>query len=129
MSTLEVLLSGGFITALAAAILAFYKVKPERNVLVVKAAEGVVLMQLGLIEKLQADIQRLGEEMKEKEEECLQKIADLRDESEGKIKALQLRNTRMDALADALADDLHYRGEEKRESIRRAKEKLENDTP
>lgn len=104
MSLLEIGLavfgSGGF----AAAIIAFYKVRPERDVLVVKAAEGVVVIQTGLIDKLQKEIARVALDAANKEEECRQEIARLRVDSEGKIKALEEEIAALRRIVDRRTD-------------------------
>jgi predicted RNase H-like nuclease (RuvC/YqgF family) len=50
---------GGLVTA----IVALYKVKPEAGQIVVTAAQGALVVQTGVIENLQKEIQRLGEEV------------------------------------------------------------------
>jgi predicted RNase H-like nuclease (RuvC/YqgF family) len=48
---------------LIAAVVALYKVKPEAGQIVVTAAQGALLVQTGVIENLQREIQRLGTEV------------------------------------------------------------------
>lgn len=50
---------GGLVTA----IIALYKVKPEAGQIVVTAAQGALLVQTGVLENLQKEITRLGEEV------------------------------------------------------------------
>jgi predicted RNase H-like nuclease (RuvC/YqgF family) len=50
---------GGLVTA----IVALYKVRPESGQIVVTAAQGALLVQSGVIENLQKEIQRLTEEV------------------------------------------------------------------
>ncbi len=50
---------GGLVTA----IIALYKVKPEAGQIVVTAAQGALLVQSGVIENLQKEINRLGVEV------------------------------------------------------------------
>jgi len=50
---------GGLVTA----VVALYKVKPEAGQIVVTAAQGALLVQSGVIENLQKEINRLGTEI------------------------------------------------------------------
>ena len=63
--------SGG----VGAGIVALIKVKPERDKLVIDAAQGAVVVQSGVIENLQREIKRLADEHLG----CEQSIKDLRD--------------------------------------------------
>jgi predicted RNase H-like nuclease (RuvC/YqgF family) len=50
---------------LVSAAVALYKVKPEAGMIVVSAAQGALVVQTGVIDNLQKEITRLGQEVEE----------------------------------------------------------------
>lgn len=71
-------------TGVIGAIVAFYKLKPETGQILVSTAQGVVIMQTGVIESLREDLQEvrvtikeLRVELKQTKKDCDTEIAAL----------------------------------------------------
>lgn len=94
-SIITTVLGGGLIWA----IVALYKVKPEAGQIVVSAAQGALIVQTGVIENLQKEIERIQAEAKAEIEglRASLKLANLEIERLNLvIKGMQLDQTRHD---------------------------------
>jgi glycine/D-amino acid oxidase-like deaminating enzyme len=80
----------------------WYKAKPEKNRLVVDAAEGAVIVQTGVIKSLQDELARVRKESEAEILRAQKETDELRQENKQIRQALEVETTEREKLKEAL---------------------------